>query len=126
MKLKPYQMVGLSWLNLMHIYGLNGILGDEMVGGGSFRLGTQHLLFLEDLHSTVLGLFCCCRLDFRDWEKRFRRLLSLLICSLAETKVLMSLSFPRPLLVCRMFRKHGPRRQMHVSLEICMVYLGAV
>ena len=29
--LKPYQLVGLNWLTLMHRQELNGILADEMV-----------------------------------------------------------------------------------------------
>ncbi len=31
MELKPFQMVGLNWLMLMHKENLNGILADEMV-----------------------------------------------------------------------------------------------
>ena len=31
MTLKPYQMIGLNWLTMMHTQELNGILGDEMV-----------------------------------------------------------------------------------------------
>ena len=32
-ELKPYQMVGLNWLALLHVRDLNGILADEMVRG---------------------------------------------------------------------------------------------
>ena len=30
-RLKPFQMVGLNWLRIMHSQQLNGILADEMV-----------------------------------------------------------------------------------------------
>lgn len=30
-ELKPYQLIGLNWLRLMHSQHLNGILADEMV-----------------------------------------------------------------------------------------------
>jgi len=30
--LKPFQMIGLNWLRIMHQQELNGILADEMVG----------------------------------------------------------------------------------------------
>jgi len=31
LQLKPFQMVGLNWLKIMHTQELNGILADEMV-----------------------------------------------------------------------------------------------
>ena len=31
MALKPYQLIGLNWLKLMHTQEVNGILADEMV-----------------------------------------------------------------------------------------------
>ena len=31
LKLKPFQLIGLNWLKIMHEQQLNGILGDEMV-----------------------------------------------------------------------------------------------
>jgi len=31
MQLKPYQLIGLNWLCLMHKEKINGILADEMV-----------------------------------------------------------------------------------------------
>ena len=31
MQLKPYQLIGLNWLALLHSEDLNGILADEMV-----------------------------------------------------------------------------------------------
>ena len=30
-ELKPYQLIGLNWLRIMHSQQLNGILADEMV-----------------------------------------------------------------------------------------------
>ena len=39
MKLANYQLVGLNWLVMMHKHKLNGILGDEMVGGEWRRMG---------------------------------------------------------------------------------------
>lgn len=40
-KLKPYQMLGVNWLNLLHSRGISCILADEM-GLGKVRLDLSH------------------------------------------------------------------------------------
>ncbi|KAL3319815.1 ATP-dependent helicase smarcad1, partial [Cichlidogyrus casuarinus] len=46
MELKPYQMLGLNWLNMLHHEGVNGILADEMGLGKTI----QAIAFLAHLY----------------------------------------------------------------------------
>eukprot|EP01047_Picozoa_sp_COSAG01_P034618 COSAG01_NODE_2608_length_7388_cov_2.860200_10_plen_71_part_00 len=48
MRLKPYQLIGLNWLYLMHQNQLNGILGDEMGLGKT----VQACALIGQLHAT--------------------------------------------------------------------------
>lgn len=48
LKLKPYQLIGLNWLCLMHKENINGILADEMVKLNHFFLPLEHMLDLQN------------------------------------------------------------------------------
>lgn len=70
MTLKPYQLIGLNWLILLHNRGINGILADEMGLGKTIQV-ISFLAWLREhgLHRHHLVIVPSSTLD--NWEREF-------------------------------------------------------
>ncbi|XP_018329041.1 SWI/SNF-related matrix-associated actin-dependent regulator of chromatin subfamily A containing DEAD/H box 1 homolog isoform X2 [Agrilus planipennis] len=55
LKLTSYQMVGLNWLAVMHIQGVNGILADEMGLGKTVQV-IAFLAHLKEIRASKVGI----------------------------------------------------------------------
>ena len=58
MALKPYQLIGLNWLKLMHTQEVNGILADEMVRNVNVIQLRFGILSIHDFYKNLLKDIC--------------------------------------------------------------------